>query len=445
MDRIRKYKKHFELDAYRNSERYKHLYDLVFSIKHSILDSRTTERWEGFRPDLEALRNSLLQSEEVRRLNALLQIGYKSSPANIRRASNAATEPQAFSVAGENLFHRPSAHTRLDHSLFIAELTAILGAKLGFSLLEIKTAYAGAMLHDVGHSVLNHVMDRFLQKNGFPDHEDRGLVKIAIRFSDVLALHGLTIEGVQAVILEQGRTGMLQYICDTLSYLYFDCKEMKEQSFKFDFQDLLAIIEDIAEVVEQFEIPDEILESKARVETHRSVARKQSVFRVKSSGDATHKIWHKSFLQKRASLYERLYNNPDNNLQEKARLRLIDLLLQRQILSFDQILQYGEQEMRLTLQDLVYNTVPEYTSLYRFAFGIHKPDEWVYQEFSTHEEMMQRLNVLPSRILSQTVSSDAPATGKTLVLLDGNEQPVFLYATSVIPESARLKVSFPRR
>ncbi len=437
----------FNSDEYFQSEKYQHVMSLTNEMAHGripgsevLLNEAELSTWQDWRPHLDFLRLDLLRNKEIQRLRFLLQIAWKASAAKVRRQNKKRTDSFLHQNDAGEEFKKPADHNRLDHSILIAELGTILAAKLHFSLDEVKRIYAAALCHDIGHSAFNHVADRFLCKQGFADHEERGVNKLySPQFRNTLALHGIEPEEIHSIIQENGKLGALQKIGDTLSYLYLDCRNMEMPAFTL--QDLLVILQDVDGIEENYNVPDVILAEAVQLKIKCSP--QQTVLRVKTGEHERNQAWQKRFLEVRARLYETLYSSQKDNLEEKGRLNLVKMAIDEGFLSYKDLLECGDKELRLRLLELVTTKMTRYKSLYEFAFGIHQPQDWRIVRFTSPDEVFATLSQLPPGVLRRTVEADAPPTGKTLVLLR-DDQPVLLYATSWVNVNEHL-VAFPVR
>ena len=108
--------------------------------------------------DITPTMKSILDSPQMQRLRELKQLG-----------------------AAYYVF--PSAtHTRLEHSLGVANLAMTIGSQLQRIHPELKISgrtiellgIAG-MVHDIGHGPFSHLYDSYVKNIDEPDHEERGL------------------------------------------------------------------------------------------------------------------------------------------------------------------------------------------------------------------------------------------------------------------------------
>ncbi len=115
-------------------------------------------------------------------------------------------------------------HNRLQHSRMVAANAIVAALMRDASRKETATCFFGAMLHDIGHSAYSHQMDEFLMHRGFPNHEERGQVRVrnCQSLANIFRCAGVEAADVVKVMQEKGVAGAYQSIADTLAYVELD-------------------------------------------------------------------------------------------------------------------------------------------------------------------------------------------------------------------------------
>jgi len=359
----------------------------------NCLDEEERSRLLEVEQKTENLVEGLMNLPEVKRLRQLRQL---AGTTNVYEGQS----PRGVGVM------QPAFHSRYDHSELLAEQVKFAGVKLGLADDEIETMIASAWLHDIGHPALSHLGDYFLEKKGRGDHETRAVAAIQKKnspISNLLASENINAEKVVETILEKGYLGSVQSFCDTLSYLVVDSEMIK-----------LPILPDQGAVL---------------IKDLSGVDKKEGCLVVKDP-----KLWQ-MFLEVRAEMMKEVYLNPINRRQRGAMRHLMQIAINQDHLSLEDIEKGTDQSVEMRLQSLVqYDPgaaifgnrqenaphLKKYIELWGLAHGEFSPELWNRRMFDSRKELEKYLfdNVKPDQLEQTVVVEPQDYTRKKLPVVD---------------------------
>jgi len=326
-----------------------------------VLNPKERQRLEELSEEFCVLDDALKQQPEVERMKFMEHLAGKANPKDLE-----------FEAGEAQTIVRPF-HTRYEHSELFALLARVAGIKAHLSDEEIKTLIAGAWLHDTGHAAFSHIGEQFLEKAGYPSHEQRSVGLILGRLASALEEQGLSPEKVAEVVQEKDPLGQLQSTLDTLAYMIFDTAMIREPKYDDHGKELLTSIE--------------------------GVDASTGHVRVSSL-----EPWQ-TLLEDRAQYMQDFVYHPTNKMLEEAKRQLIRIAIQEGHIRTEELVEGHDSELNMRLQSLVQRDpgaavwggrkestphLKKYADLYQCSTGV-LPEGWESRSYPHESEAYESL------------------------------------------------------